>query len=174
MNIEVDLKKYEELLKDFSVVFSKRNLKKGGILKLTMFMIGLLAILVAGRFIFEEYQKLYDILIIVVLALPLLMLVMMLLMYILAKKRKVKVNIAQLNYSFTEKIECNVKFINGSETKTEYNYEDIKEVIETNKGYYMFLENNMALIIGKDDVTDVDAFKQLLASKNIKIEAIDK
>ena len=90
------------------------------------------------------------------------------------KKQKKEVNIIELNYSFTEKIEQYVKLTNGSETKTEYNYEDIKEVVETNKGYYMFLENNTVLILGKADIENIDAFKQLLESKNLKVVAIDK
>ena len=174
MKIEVDLKKYVELLRDFAMVVSKKNLKNGVILKLIIFIIGLLAFLITGRFLFEEYQKVYDILIIGVLLVILLIAGIITFSLILVKKQKIELNIVKLNYTFNEKIECHTILANGSETKTEYNYEDIKEFIETNKGYYMFLENNTALMLGKDDVNDIESFKRLLINKNIKIkEAIN-
>lgn len=88
-----------------------------------------------------------------------------------SKNQKIELNIEKVEQEYEEKIILVAHLKNGSKEKSEYSYEELNKMVEKGEYIYLFLNNNIAIVVDKL-VINVEEFKQFIKNKNSTVEEI--
>lgn len=168
MNFEIEGEKYAQAIGDFLLVYYREELKNGSLKKTIKVYAICFAILIGLCFITPGMKELYFLVMGFLLFMVLLVGGVVALSVFINKKKVKNSNIVKVEQIYEDKISVNAYLVNGSIEKTQYNYSDIKKVVETEKCFYLFLTDSLALPLTKSEETR-EAFIEFMFSKNIVV-----
>ena len=131
MNFEIEGEKYAQAIGDFLLVYYREELKNGSLKKTIKVYAICFAVLIGLCFITPGMKELYFLVMGFLLFMVLLVGGVVALSVLINKKKVKNSNIVKVEQIYEDKISVNAYLVNGSIEKTQYNYSDIKKVVET-------------------------------------------
>ena len=171
MNFEVSKEKQEEGASKFLKVSMKITYTKEMVTKLSLAIVGTVALLGLLAYLDKKMRTFYMIFMGIFALLIATIFLIAFVSYKKNKDKKVELNIERVKHDYTDKITLIAEFKNGSVEQSEYTYDSIKKMVDGYGFIYLVLSNNVAIIVDKE-VIDIQEFKAFIKNKNKQIEEI--
>ena len=169
MEIEISGENYIKAVKDFLKIYYKEELRSGTLRKTIKTYAICLTILIAFCLTFNGLKDLFLLVIYFLLGMVALISGFILLIIFINSKKKDKIKIDKVEQVFQDKIYVNAYLKNGSIESTQYNYKDLKKVVEGKESFYLFLNDSLALPVVKKYINR-EEFIKLMFEKNIVVK----
>ena len=171
MKVEMSGGKYLEGIRNFLKVYYKEELKCGSLKKAIKIYVSCFAIMIGLCLLMPGLKELYLVIIGFLLFMVLLISSVILLSLFISKRKKINNNIVRVEQIYEDKIYINAYLENGSVEKSQYNYFDVKKVVEEKEFFYIFIEDNIAFPLEKKDR---EKFVEMILLKGIVVKGVKK
>lgn len=165
MNFEMNGEEYLNGVRNFIKVYYKEELKRGTLKKTIKTYVICLIILFALLLIMPGLSDLIMLVVYFILIVSGLMASVIGISILIAKKKTLKNNIVKVEQTYDDKIIVKAYMENGSVDEAQYNYKDVKKVVETREFFYLFLNDNLAFPLKK--YNNRNEFIEYIQNKNI-------
>lgn len=153
----------------YASVIYKRQFKTKNLISMILIVSLSVVCLLLSRLMVPEMKKVIDMFFILIGSAIIFVVLYITLICITYKKRKYNFKIVNVDFEFEEKLGVISNFKNGSINKVEYNYSDIKEIIDSKEFFYLILKNKIAYTLAKESVESKAEFVEFIKNRNIGI-----
>ena len=169
MRVEISGEDYSRAVKDFLKIYYKEELKHGSLRRTIKTYAICLLILIIFCIAFKGLKDIFLMVIYFLIGMIMLISGFILLTIFINNKKKDKINIDKVEQVFNDKIYINAYLKSGGIESTQYNYSDLKKVVEGKESFYLFLNDSLALPVIKKGI-DREEFIKLMFEKNIVVK----
>ena len=171
VRFEMNKDEFDQGYKSFVKTYYKEELKHGPLKKVIGLYIALIGAVTAFCFLIPKLKVFFFFIIGFMVLVAFLMAGLIVFKIMFSSAKDVKIKLKSIEHIYEEKIYVNTYFENGSVDKAQYIYENIKKVVETEKYYYLFLNDTLSLPLIKREESR-DEFVTLLKLKNIEVREL--
>lgn len=171
VRFEMNKEEFDEGYKKFTKIYYKEEFKNGRLKKTMGLYIAFIGVMISFCFLIPNMKIFFFFVIGIMVFMVLIVAGLIAFKIISSGLKEVKIKLKSIEHIYDDKIYVNTYFENGSVDKAQYNYENIKKVIETEKYYYLFLSDTLSLPLIKREECHVE-FLALLRLKNIEVKEL--
>ena len=169
VNFTMNADQFNEGVKEFTKEVYKGTFKKGLFKKaMILYFLALLTFITLGIFVQEERVFCFT-MAGILLAGVIIVLGIILINVAIISKRKNKIGVENVEHKYEDKIYIDTYFSNGSVNSAQYNYSDIKNIVENERFFFLFIGEYNAIPLVKEDM-DKNAFIELMIEKGIPVK----